>query len=287
MNITNNTVANELIDKAKNSNKLTKNDIRKAWMIYYLGAELSNSYERLQSLIFCASMTPIIKKLYDTKEERADALRRHLSFFNTEATFGSVIQGIAIAMEEQKSCGEEVSETSITGIKTGLMGPLAGVGDSIVWAAIMPLIIALFIPFAANGSAMGGIAPLIIYPAITLIISYGLINKGYTLGRDSILSLLQNGKMKQLIYGANVLGLIMMGALSANYVHLTTPLVISTSGGTNIVVQDIIDSMAPGLLPLFAVFSIYFYLTKKGPRYTTILLSVIIISLIGSITGLL
>ena len=170
------TMQNELIEKAKQSSRLIKNDIRKAWLIYYLGAELSSSYERLQSLIFCASMTPIIKKLYHTKEEQAEALKRHLNFFNTEATFGSMIQGIAIAMEEQKSLGENISDSSITGIKTGLMGPLAGIGDSIIWAAIMPLLIALFIPFAANGSAMGGIMPLILYPAITLILSYGLIN---------------------------------------------------------------------------------------------------------------
>lgn len=94
-------------------------------------------------------------------------------------------------MEEQKTRGEAINDASITGIKTGLMGPLAGMGDSIIWAAVMPLLIAIFIPFAANGSAMGGILPLILYPAITLAISYGMVHKGYTLGRDSIISLLQ------------------------------------------------------------------------------------------------
>jgi D-glucosaminate-specific PTS system IID component len=54
-------------------------------------------------------------------------------------------------MEEQKTRGEPISDASITGIKTGLMGPLAGMGDSIIWAAVMPLLIAIFIPFAASG----------------------------------------------------------------------------------------------------------------------------------------
>ncbi len=112
-------------------------------------------------------MTPIIKKLYPQKEEQVEALKRHLNFFNSEQTFGAVIQGISIAMEEQKTRGEPINDSSITGIKTGLMGPLAGMGDSIIWAAVMPLLIAIFIPFAANGSAMGGIIPLILYPAIT------------------------------------------------------------------------------------------------------------------------
>lgn len=95
--------------------------------------------------------------------------------------------------KNKKTRGEPINDSSITGIKTGLMGPLAGMGDSIIWAAVMPLLIAIFIPFAANGSAMGGIIPLILYPAITLAISYGMVHKGYTLGRDSIIGLLQGG----------------------------------------------------------------------------------------------
>jgi D-glucosaminate-specific PTS system IID component len=277
----------ELVERARQTNVLTKRDITKAWFIYWLGAEVSNSYERLQSLIFCASMTPIIKKLYPQKEEQVEALKRHLNFFNSEQTFGAVIQGVAIAMEEQKTRGEPISDSSITGIKTGLMGPLAGIGDSVVWAAIMPLLIAIFIPFAANGSAMGGIMPVVLYTVITMAISYGLAHKGYTLGRESIIGLLQGGKIKELIYGANVLGLIMMGALSASYVKITSPLKISALEGFEVVVQQILDSIAPGLLPLAAVFSIYFYLVKKGPRYTTILLSVVVLSVVCSLLGIL
>ncbi len=277
----------ELVERARQTNVLTKRDITKAWFIYWLGAEVSNSYERLQSLIFCASMTPIIKKLYPQKEEQVEALKRHLNFFNSEQTFGAVIQGVAIAMEEQKTRGEPISDSSITGIKTGLMGPLAGIGDSVVWAAIMPLLIAIFIPFAANGSSMGGIMPVVLYTVITMAISYGLAHKGYTLGRESIIGLLQGGKIKELIYGANVLGLIMMGALSASYVKITSPLKISALEGSEVVVQQILDSIAPGLLPLAAVFSIYFYLVKKGPRYTTILLSVVVLSVVCSLLGIL
>ncbi|GDH25342.1 PTS fructose transporter subunit IID [Escherichia coli] len=112
----------ELVERARESGALTKADITKAWFIYWLGAEVSSSYERLQSLIFCASMTPIIKKLYPQKEEQVEALKRHLNFFNSEQTFGAVIQGISIAMEEQKTRGEAINDASITGIKTGLMG---------------------------------------------------------------------------------------------------------------------------------------------------------------------
>ncbi len=283
----NDAVQHELVERARKSRVLTQGDITKAWLIYWLGAEVSSSYERLQSLVFCASMTPIIRKLYPQKEDQADALKRHLNFFNSEQTFGAVIQGIAIAMEEQKHRGEPISDASITGIKTGLMGPLAGMGDAIIWAAVMPLLIAIFIPFAASGSAMGGLIPLILYPAITLAVSYGMIHKGYTLGRDSITGLLQGGRIKELIYGANVLGLIMMGALSASYVKITTPLKIGALEGSQVVVQQVLDTIAPGLLPLAAVFAVYFYLVKKGPRYTTILLSIVALSVVCSLLGIL
>lgn len=155
--MTSDIMQHELVERARESSVLTKADITKAWFIYWLGAEVSNSYERLQSLIFCASMTPIIRKLYPQKEEQVEALKRHLNFFNSEQTFGAVIQGIAIAMEEQKKRGEPISDASITGIKTGLMGPLAGMGDSIVWAAVMPLLIAIFIRLPPAAARLAGL----------------------------------------------------------------------------------------------------------------------------------
>jgi len=267
--------------------KLTKKDITKSMWIYYAGAELSNSYERLQSLVFCASMTPVLKKLYNTDEELSTALKRHLVFFNTEGIFGAIIQGIAISMEEQKANGENVTDEAITGIKTGLMGPIAGMGDAIVWAAIMPIIISIFLPFASNGSALGGLMPLILYPAVTIAIAYGLIHNGYTLGKKSVMSLLHGGKMKSIIFTANVIGLTMMGALSASYVNITTPLKFGFSSGTEIVVQDILNTIAPGLLPLAAVFTIYMYLRKKGPYYNRILLTVVTVAVITSLLGIL
>ena len=277
---------NEVNTTAEPGRKLTKKDITKSMWIYYAGAELSTSYERLQSLVFCASMTPILKKLYSTDEELSAALKRHLVFFNTEGILGAIIQGITISMEEQKANGENVTDDAITGIKTGLMGPIAGMGDAIIWAALMPILFSIFLPFASEGSAFGGIMPLILYPAITIVISYLLIHNGYTLGKKSIVTLLHGGKMKSIIFTANVIGLTMMGALSASYVTLSTPLEFTVRGGSSIIVQDILDMVAPGILPLAAVFIIYAYLRKKGPRYTKILLTVVIVSVIASVLGI-
>ena len=272
-----------------NENKIiTKKELRKSWFIWYLGAEVSNSYERLQSLIFCASMIPVLKKLYTTKETLSEALKRHLSFFNTEGIAGSIVQGITIAMEEQRAVSNDSSQdTMITSIKTGLMGPVAGIGDSIVWAAIMPIIIALFLPFAIQGSSLGAIMPIILYTGISMFIGYFLCIRGYTIGRNSILQLLQNGKIKDLIEGAGVLGLFMMGALAASYISIKTPLEIAVKNSQPIVLQQILDSIVPGLLELVAVFAIYFYMKKKGPNYNIIMGTILVLSVIASVLGVL
>lgn len=276
------------MENLKNEKLITKKELRKSWFIWYLGAELSNSYERLQSLIFCASMIPVLKKLYPQKKELAESLKRHLSFFNTEGIAGSIVQGITIAMEEQRALtSNDDPDTMITSIKTGLMGPVAGIGDSIVWAAIMPIIIALFLPFAIQGNSLGAIMPIILYTGISMMIGYFLCVRGYTIGRNSILQLLQNGKIKDLIEGAAVLGLFMMGALAASYINIKTPMEIVVKNSQPIILQQILDSIIPGALELFAVFSIYFYMKKKGPNYNIIMITILLVSIVTSVLGIL
>ncbi|XKQ12735.1 PTS system mannose/fructose/sorbose family transporter subunit IID [Enterococcus faecalis] len=118
-------------------------------------------------------------------------------------------------------------------------------------------------------------------------ISWTLVNKSYTLGRNSILSLLKDGKIKQVIYSANVLGMMMMGALSASYVKIASPMTFKVTGGATIVLQDILDQIMKGLLPLAAVMAIYFFMVKKGPRYGIIIGTIVLVSLVTSFFGLL
>ena len=111
---------------------------------------MSNSFARLQSVAFCAAFIPVLKKLYgNDPEEYSAALTRHLMFFNTEGIWGSVVHGIVLAMEEQRALGAPIPIEAITGIKAGLMGPFAGIGDTIDWSTIKPL-------FDHAGSAAGG-----------------------------------------------------------------------------------------------------------------------------------
>jgi len=261
---------------------LTRADITKSWLLWWVTAEMSNSFERLQTLAFCACMIPILRKLYRTKQSLSEALSRHLVFFNTQGNWGCIIHGITIAMEEQKAKGQEVPDEAVIGIKTGLMGPFAGIGDSIDWGTLKPLIIGLFVPVAMSGSVIGSLGPVLVFPCVVGAIGYILWHKGYKLGRESIMAVLAGGWIKKLMTAAGVLGLFMMGALSANFVKLSTPLKLSVAG-QNVVVQSVLDSIVPGLLPILVVFAMYAFLLRRGPRFIQILVLVLIGAVITSV----
>lgn len=265
---------------------ITEKDVKKAWLYYYVIAEMGISYERLQSLGFCTALIPILEKLYPEKEELKAALTRHLVFYNTEAVYGGLINGVTIAMEEQRAKGEDISDEAITGTKTGLMGPLAGVGDAIDWATLKPIIFGLAASLSATGNPIGCFV-LLLLPVIQVIVGSNLAAYGYRMGRDSIKTVLQSGTINQLILSASTLGLFMMGALSSSYVKLTTPVTFVISEATDpFVLQNVLDGIIPGLLPLSVVFGIYWWIKNKNQNFAIISVIILAISLAGAFFGI-
>ncbi|MDR2157003.1 MAG: PTS system mannose/fructose/sorbose family transporter subunit IID [Clostridiales Family XIII bacterium] len=271
----------------KGGKLLTKRDITKSWLLWYLACEVSNSFERLQSIAFCICMGPILKKLYPDKEDYCAALTRHLQFFNTQGIWGGIVHGITIALEEERAKGaKDITDETITGIKTGLMGPFAGIGDTIDFATVLPIILAFFIPIAQDGNWIAGVLPITIFTIITGVEGYSFWHLGYKAGTASATQILQAGWIKQLILGASVLGLFMMGGLSASLVKVSTSLKI-TAGGMNLVVQDILDQILPGLLPLLTVGGAYLFLTlpRKSGKKVSFIVLVVAILIIGLVLG--
>ncbi|MBO0409517.1 PTS system mannose/fructose/sorbose family transporter subunit IID [Enterococcus hulanensis] len=264
---------------------LTKKDIRRSWMLWLGTCELSNSFERLQSLSFVGCLAPILKKLYKDDEELSLAFKRHLTFFNTEGIWGSLIHGIVIAMEEERAKGEDISDDMITGLKTGFMGPLAGIGDTVDWGTIRPIVIGLFLPLASAGSWIAGLGPFIVVSLITSSISYYLWHLGYKVGRKSILQVLKDGRINQFIMASSILGMFMMGILSSQYVKLELKPFLMVNGEKT-TIQSYVDQILPGLLPIAAVFVLYYLIKKRNVKYTTILLGVLVFSLLGALVGL-
>jgi Phosphotransferase system, mannose/fructose/N-acetylgalactosamine-specific component IID len=190
-------------------------------------------------------------------------------------------------MEEQKSKGNDIPEEAIVGTKTGLMGAIAGVGDTIDWGMWLPIIFSLFIPMAKNGNGLAGILPWLIFMVITLVESYFLFHLGYKSGTASVEKVLEGGFVDKLITGASVLGLFMMGGLAASYVKVTTPIKIVTAAKVLNIQKDILDAIAPGILPLLVVVGVYFYLEKVSKNYTKAMLWLILLCLIFGGFGIL
>ena len=174
----------------------------------------------------------------------------------------------------------------ITGIKTGLMGPIAGIGDTIIWGTIKPIILGLACSFALEGNPLSaGIA--FLYPLVIVLVGYGMLKFGYRLGKESVMKLMKSGMINRIISAASILGLIMMGALSSTYVKVKTPLSWEIKNANPIVLQDILNAILPGMLPLIAILGIYFYFKKEGANYNKVLLIVIAGSMLASFLGLL
>ena len=246
----------------KGKHLLSKKDVNNLVFRWNFYCEASNSFARLQSLAFCAAFVPILKKLYgNDQEEFSAALNRHLMFFNTEGIWGSVVHGIVIAMEEQRALGAPIPIEAITGVKAGLMGPFAGIGDTIDWSTLKPLFIMLVLPLAEGGSFLAPIIYAVLLIGVTYTESFIFVNTGYKMGTEAALSILEGGAINKFISCASVLGMFMMGGLSASMVSVYTTAQIPTGDNTVMTIQgDILDAVAPGLLTLAAVLLVYKYL---------------------------
>lgn len=236
--------------------KLTKSDLNSMFIRsnFHQG---SWNYERMQALGYCFAMVPIIKRLY-TGEERTKALKRHLEFFNTQPFVTAPILGVTAAMEEQRANGADIDDGAINGVKIGLMGPLAGVGDPIFWGTLRPVTAALGASIALTGSVLGPILFFLLFNIIRLAIRWVGVSYGYSKG-TTIVADMAGGRLQKLTEGASILGLFVMGALVNRWTSINVPLVVSTiikSDGTTAIttVQDILNSLLPGLLPLLLTF---------------------------------
>ncbi|MBP2658428.1 MAG: system, mannose/fructose/sorbose family, subunit [Firmicutes bacterium] len=268
--------------------KLTKRDLFKVFIRsnFHSG---SFNIERMQALGYCFQMMPIIKKLY-TGEERKQALMRHLEFFNTQSYVAAPIVGVTAAMEEKRANGADIDDKAINGVKIGLMGPLAGIGDPLFWGTLRPVTAALGASVALTGSIVGPILFFFLFNIVRLAVRYYGIAYGYNKG-VSIVSDKVGGKLQKLTESASILGLFIMGVLVARWTNINVPVVVSTiakaDGTTEVTtVQTILDSLLPGLLPLVLTF-VCMSLLKKKISVISIIFGIFFIGIIGYWAGIL
>lgn len=265
----------------KDENMLTKKELNKCYIRLSLWGETSLNFERMQGIGFCNAMIPALKKLYTTKEDLSEALKRHLQFFNTELMFGNLIFGPTIALEEEKAENpDKIPDELITSFKTGTMGPVAAIGDTIHWGTAWTLGMALIASMAAKGNMISIAIMLALFAAFE-VTAYLLFRLGYKTGRMSFTKIMKSGKLDELLDGANILGMFMMGVLSSNLVSLTPKLKIG-----KFVLKNMLDGILPGLLPLLVVFGVYYLIKKKQVSTAKIVILLIAIGIAGSAIGL-
>lgn len=266
---------------------LSKKDVVKSFWRWTFFSHANYNYERLCGTGFCHAMAPIIEKLYkDDPEAYKAAVKRHMEFYNTEPHFGGVINGMVIAMEEERANGAPISDEAINGIKTGLMGPFAGIGDTLWQGTLTPILLSIGISLASTGSLSGPLLYSVLMMGIMLSIAYYVWMTGYRLGKEGLQKILESNLIKKVITGASALGAIVMGALTASFVSVTTPLTINIQGSLMSVQTDILDKLFRGLLPLVMTLGVLYLLKNKKVKATKVMLLLILAGAIGAVIGI-
>ncbi|PPI88182.1 PTS mannose transporter subunit IID [Candidatus Pantoea edessiphila] len=251
----------------KTQKKITISDLRAVFIRSNL-FQGSWNFERMQALGFCFSILPVIRRLYpENNNDRKQAIKRQLEFFNTHPFMSAPILGVTAAIEEQRANGKKIDDGTVNSIKIGLMGPLAGVGDPIFWGTVRPILAALGAGIAMNGSLLGPLLFFILFNITRIAIRYYGVVYGYKKGMD-IVTDMGSGFLQKLTEGASILGLFVMGALVNKWTHVNIPVVLSRitdqSGTIRITtVQSILDQLMPGIVPLLLTFLCMWLLNRK------------------------
>ena len=276
------------------------------------------NYERMQNGGWAYSMIPAIKKLYKTKEDRAAALERHLEFFNTHPYVASPIIGVTLALEEERANGAPVDDVTIQGVKVGMMGPLAGIGDQVFWFTVRPILGALAASLAISGNILGPIIYFLGWNIIRMAFTWYTQEFGYKAG-SKITEDLSGGLLQDITKGASILGMFILGSLVNRWVSIKFTPVVSTvkldkgayidwnslpSGAEGIksaleqqaaglsltsekvtTLQDNLDSLIPGLAALLLTL-FCMWLLKKKVSPIIIILGLFVVGIVFHLIGL-
>ena len=277
------------------------------------------NYERMQNGGWAFSIIPAIKKLYKTEEERSAALKRHLEFFNTHPYVASPVIGVTLALEEERANGAEVDDAAIQGVKVGMMGPLAGVGDPVFWFTVRPILGALGASLAMTGNIMGPILFFVLWNVIRWGFMWYTQEFGYKAGAK-ITEDRSGGLLQKVTKGASILGMFILGSLVQRWVSISfQPVVskVSLSDGAYIdwgklpegakgiqqafeqyasglsltptkitTLQNNLDSLIPGLVPLLLTL-FCMWLLKKNVSPIIIIIALFLVGIGGHLIGLL
>lgn len=259
------------------ASKITKKDLDKmAFMSLF--EQACFSFERMQAVGFCWGMSDCFRKIFgDDNKEMGEALQNNLDFINTEPHMAAILQGLVVSMEE---AGQD--RALIKSLKTGLFGPLAGLGDAIWWYTAMPIIAAICCSLAGQGSVLGPIMYIAFWFITAIISRIWFVRMGYNAGLNAVKFIGDNAGA--LTKAAGIMGVMVVGGLIPSYVTLAFPESLVVAG--NVSIQGIFDSIMPSILPLGFVFALYWLFKKKNVNTIKLIIAVIIFSILLSVLGI-
>lgn len=234
---------------------------------------------------FMYSVMPALDEYYkDNPQGHKEAMMRHTTWYNITQNVATFVMGLVASMEKKAAKDPNFDPESIVAIKTSLMGPLYGIGDSIFWGVLRVIAAGIGISLASQGSILGPILFLLIYNIPSILTRYYLTYMGFTVGDTFISDMYKSGSMELLNKAASTLGLMMIGCMTATMVKFETKLSIPISGGKPIQLQQYLDQLWKGLVPLLVTLACYWLLSKKV-NVNWILLGVLVLSIILGLIG--
>lgn len=240
---------------------LTKGQKKNLNSIFWRSGLVDTSWNHAvgAGLAFYYTMRPILDELYaNDDEERHAAYKRNMEYFNTNYTLFGFVVGIIYSMEEQRATKGELTGEAISAVRIALGGPLAAIGDTLTQSVIRIIVASMTMGMAMEGNVLGPILFFVVYALALLVLDYGGVFLGYTLGTSLIDKLFEGGLLDTFTKAVGALGLFAVGALSASAVRLNFKLEIGTLN-----LQSALDSILPGLVPLLMVLGVMMLIKKK------------------------
>lgn len=254
--------------------KLTDRDLRRVfWRSFMLDS--SWNYERQQNIGYSFGIVPVIEKVYEPGSEKQQrAYARSLDFMAITPQLSTLLMGIDAAMEEENAANDDFDDSAITAVKTSLMGPLAGIGDSLIAGTLRVIGTGIAIGFAQQGSPIGAILLLLIFNIPGLLIRWFGLKLGYQYGSTFITDAAKGGVMEKVTYAVSVVGLAAIGGMVASYVALDLPITVGT-GDFAQPLSDYFNMIMP-CLPQLAVFGFMYWIMGKQIKTTYMLVGTIV-----------
>lgn len=266
--------------------KITKKTLAKSFHHWYYGHLTCFSQEHMQTFGYLTSMLPIVEELYKDKAEQKEAMQTYTAFFNTEPQLGALVVGITAGLEEARANGDAVDGETINGMRVGLMGPIAGIGDSLVVGTLIPVLLGIALGLSKGGNPIGAL----FYILVWNVLIYGGMRfayfKGYELG-DKAVEFLVGPKGQALRKAISVIGGMVIGAVAATWVSVTTSLELKNADGEAFLkLQEKIDGVYPGLLTAGFITLCWWLMAKKKVSPNLVMLLLVVIALIGVALGI-